>query len=168
MEAEVYRERIGALRRNGGSLLRYEAATYLGTVPAFGSEITGILEFRSRGIIFYSAEKGHLAYIAAEEISDATTLTIAEAGLPQPPERDVGVLVIVRAARDGEEKLAFRVEYPDILAAGVKKLRDDSRKPAPAGDDVFVRIKKLAELREAGILTEEEFTAKKRELLKEI
>lgn len=39
--------------------------------------------------------------------------------------------------------------------------------PQPAGDatDVMAQIKKLGELRDAGVLTEEEFTAKKAELL---
>jgi predicted Zn-dependent peptidase len=37
--------------------------------------------------------------------------------------------------------------------------------PPPAGDAVIEQIKKLAELRDAGILTAEEFEAKKSDLL---
>lgn len=37
--------------------------------------------------------------------------------------------------------------------------------PAAADDDVFVTIQKLAVLRDQGILTEEEFSAKKAQLL---
>ncbi|MFE2687035.1 PH domain-containing protein [Streptomyces sp. NPDC058251] len=37
--------------------------------------------------------------------------------------------------------------------------------PAPAAPDTADQIRKLAELRDAGILTEEEFTAKKRQIL---
>ena len=39
--------------------------------------------------------------------------------------------------------------------------------PAPTGsaDEIFARIERLAELRQKGILTEEEFTTKKGELL---
>jgi len=37
--------------------------------------------------------------------------------------------------------------------------------PAPAPDDVYAQLRKLGELKDAGILTEEEFTAKKAKLL---
>ena len=37
--------------------------------------------------------------------------------------------------------------------------------PAPAADDIPTQIQKLASLKDAGILTEEEFTNKKAELL---
>ena len=40
--------------------------------------------------------------------------------------------------------------------------------PTPAARDPIERLKKLAELRDAGILTEEEFQAKKKELLPEL
>ena len=40
--------------------------------------------------------------------------------------------------------------------------------PTPAARDPVERLKKLAELRDAGILTEEEFQAKKKELLPEL
>jgi hypothetical protein len=40
--------------------------------------------------------------------------------------------------------------------------------PAPAGDDVYAQLKKLAELRDAGILTDAEFDAKKAELVSRI
>jgi hypothetical protein len=36
---------------------------------------------------------------------------------------------------------------------------------APAADDTIAQLQKLAELQKAGILTEEEFTAKKKQLL---
>ncbi|MFC9833213.1 SHOCT domain-containing protein [Rhodococcus sp. NPDC127530] len=37
--------------------------------------------------------------------------------------------------------------------------------PAPAGDDLVSRIQELARLKEAGVLTDEEFTAAKAKLL---
>jgi|GEM_PF-6785242 len=168
MEADNYREKISDLRRDSGSLQRCEPAVYMGAVPAFDAEINGVLEFRTRGIIFSSAASGHLTYIAATGISDAVAMTLTEAGLPAAVETDTGVLVIERTEEAGGGKLAFRLEYPAMLAEGINKLRDDSRKAVPAGDDVFVRLKKLAELKDAGILTEAEFAAKKAELLEEI
>ena len=37
--------------------------------------------------------------------------------------------------------------------------------PAPSTDDSVEQLKKLAELRDQGILTEDEFTAKKKQIL---
>jgi hypothetical protein len=48
------------------------------------------------------------------------------------------------------------------------KTTDSPVKATPPADPVFDQIKKLAELRDSGIITEQEFTAKKTELLKRI
>jgi hypothetical protein len=48
------------------------------------------------------------------------------------------------------------------------KTEDVPDKGAPPADPIFDQIKKLSELRESGIITEQEFTAKKTELLKRI
>jgi hypothetical protein len=48
------------------------------------------------------------------------------------------------------------------------KTTDSPAKGIPPADPVFDQIKKLAELRDSGIITEQEFTAKKTELLKRI
>jgi hypothetical protein len=45
------------------------------------------------------------------------------------------------------------------------KITNKSSTPTPSTNDVTDQIKKLAELRDGGILTEEEFTAKKKQLL---
>ena len=37
--------------------------------------------------------------------------------------------------------------------------------PSSSGDDVLAQIEKLSKLRDAGVLSEEEFTAKKADLL---
>lgn len=168
METEAYREKIGALRRESGSLLRYDAAVYLGVLPVSGPEIDGTLEFRSRGIVFCNAASRHFIYIPAGEIADAVVMTPAAAGLPATAAPEEGVLMIEQMTENGVAKHVFRVENPLMLADGVKKIRDDSRRAAPPGEDVFARIKKLAELRDAGVLTEAEFSAKKTELLKDI
>jgi hypothetical protein len=47
---------------------------------------------------------------------------------------------------------------------GLSKPVADTRLPA-AGPDVYEQLKKLGELRDAGILTDEEFAAKKQVLL---
>jgi hypothetical protein len=50
-------------------------------------------------------------------------------------------------------------------AGGPFAAAQPSPAPAPSPDDVFGKIEKLAELRQKGILTDEEFAAKKTELL---
>lgn len=66
-----------------------------------------------------------------------------------------------------EEKQAF-----DAVHARIEELRDQDGKPAasaasqtPASESTIDQLKKLGELRDAGILTDEEFTSKKAELL---
>jgi hypothetical protein len=48
------------------------------------------------------------------------------------------------------------------------KTEDVPDKGIPPADPVFDQIRKLAELRDSGIITEQEFTEKKTELLKRI
>jgi hypothetical protein len=58
------------------------------------------------------------------------------------------------------------VKTPEIPPS--VKTTDSPVKENPSADPVFDQIKKLAELRESGIITEQEFTAKKTELLKRL
>ena len=46
--------------------------------------------------------------------------------------------------------------------------RDFSETGTASADDIFAKIERLAELRQKGILTDEEFAAKKTELLSRI
>ena len=58
-------------------------------------------------------------------------------------------------------------EMLDILKQHkiLKRLKKDSSSPAVVADDIPTKIKKLNELKEAGLLSEEEFQKKKAELL---
>ena len=58
-------------------------------------------------------------------------------------------------------------EMLDILKQHkiLKMLKKDSSSPAVVADDIPTKIKKLNELKEAGLLSEEEFQKKKAELL---
>jgi hypothetical protein len=60
-----------------------------------------------------------------------------------------------------EEKTLF-----DQVYARLEELRhEDTASPVPASESPVDQIRKLAELRDSGILTEDEFTAKKADLL---
>lgn len=59
--------------------------------------------------------------------------------------------------------------YP-IINDAIQKVRQQTvvTKPAVQDNDIFAKIEKLADLRDRGILTEEEFQQKKKEWLSEI
>ncbi len=169
--AEVYQQKMRTERDATGTLLQYEAAVYLGVSPACPERIAGILEFRSRGLMFFSASDRFVLGITGGAIQDAEAKSWAEAGLTAPETGDSGLLLVRYRGLAGETTLAFQVEWPEVLAAGVRKIRDDAQKmarDAAAGGDVFDRLQKLAGLRDAGVLTEEEFAAQKAKLLERI
>ncbi len=64
-----------------------------------------------------------------------------------------------------EEKQARRFANQIQQAANHYRSKDQATAPTAAPDDPVEQIKKLAELRDAGVLTEDEFTAKKAEIL---
>ncbi|WP_327006925.1 SHOCT domain-containing protein [Dactylosporangium sp. NBC_01737] len=76
-------------------------------------------------------------------------------------------------ASGGETVIKGLERYTGRAFADAVTERIDSRRlevvaPPPAPGDVFEQLRKLAELRDAGILTEAEFTAKKTELLQRL
>lgn len=64
-----------------------------------------------------------------------------------------------------EEKQARRFANQIQQAANHYAEKEPAAPPAPAADDPIEQIKKLADLREAGALTEDEFATKKAEIL---
>lgn len=67
-----------------------------------------------------------------------------------------------------QDQAAF-LTLRDAIEQAQRKLRTpESTAPAPPQEDILVRLEKLGNLRDAGILTDEEFTAKKTELLKRL
>jgi hypothetical protein len=48
------------------------------------------------------------------------------------------------------------------------KKEAEAKKNAPASEDVFTTLEKLGKLKESGVITEEEFEAKKKDLLSRI
>jgi hypothetical protein len=70
-----------------------------------------------------------------------------------------------RVAHRQHERYADQAAEEAAMAAPPPPAPAPVAEPAGGGDDTVEQIKKLAELRDAGILTEEEFAAKKAQLL---
>ena len=64
------------------------------------------------------------------------------------------------ACADGGAAHRRQADHPASPAAATRR-----RDAATSDDEIFSRIERLAELRQKGILTDEEFAAKKTELL---
>jgi hypothetical protein len=72
-----------------------------------------------------------------------------------------------RVARRQQSKYASQdAAYVEQQAAAAEQGRDQAyAAPAPAGDDMAAQIEQLAQLKDQGLLTEEEFAAKKKQIL---
>jgi hypothetical protein len=74
-----------------------------------------------------------------------------------------------RVARRQQRKYADQdAAYVEQQAAAAEQGRDQAYAapaPAPAGDDMAAQIEELAKLKDQGLLTEEEFAAKKKQIL---
>lgn len=91
---------------------------------------------------FNTSSKGILTYLKIDVISRSYSLLVSE--------KDTKKL------------------YP-IIQEGIQKSKLQTvAKPAVKDNDIFAKIEKLADLRDRGILTEEEFQQKKKEWLSEI
>lgn len=70
------------------------------------------------------------------------------------------------ALKRGDSTIVVEFEYRRSIKQDEKNARQVVvQQSAPAEDDVFTKLEKLNKLKEAGILTEEEFNEKKAELL---
>lgn len=61
--------------------------------------------------------------------------------------------------------VARRQQAKAQQAADAEAYQEQAAAPAPAGDDMVTQLKELAELKDQGILTEEEFAAQKAKIL---
>lgn len=72
----------------------------------------------------------------------------------------------VRNHQAGKAEQAQEAQaYEQQQAAAAAAAQAPAPQPAPAGDDVITQLKELAQLKDQGILTEEEFAAQKAKIL---
>jgi len=71
-----------------------------------------------------------------------------------------------RVARRQQSKYASQdAQYVEQQAAAAQQGYDQGAQAAPAPDDAAAQIEELGKLKDQGLLTEEEFTAKKKQIL---
>jgi hypothetical protein len=91
------------------------------------------------------------------ELQQSTIIRIHDIEIPKTPTGSVTGTM---------REIPPTVKTPEIPPS--VKTTDSPVKATPPADPVFDQIKKLADLRDSGIITEQEFTEKKTELLKRI
>jgi hypothetical protein len=65
----------------------------------------------------------------------------------------------------GDQSLGFSSQYGRVRLDSLTKLSGSAPQAAGPGDDIFASIERLAGLRDKGIISEQEFAAKKADLL---
>lgn len=82
-----------------------------------------------------------------------------------------GETSIGRAGAPKSLGLSTGLSFREALALGFsvnKASIEKTQAPPPPKDDIYQEIRKLAELRDEGLITSEEFEAKKRDLLERL
>jgi predicted Zn-dependent peptidase len=65
----------------------------------------------------------------------------------------------------GEQDAAYMQQQAAAMETGIEQTASAGYAPAPAEPDYMAELEQLAQLKNQGILTEEEFQAKKKQLL---
>ena len=176
-----------------GAIIRY-AVTYLGGLPNLPKKRTGEIGLNIMPESFYlkptktSEEFFEDLVIPYDTVQDfeivKRTVSMSE-GLMSSNSQNLAVdnNIEITYLDSNQEELTLRLEMLtgfsvdgqavkckemlDILKQHkiLKRLKKDSSSPAVVADDIPTKIKKLNELKEAGLLSEEEFQKKKAELL---
>ena len=126
---------------------------------------TGVLAVTNERVIWYHAAP--IGRTLIDQRHERISSVKAHKGV-------VGASLVINA---GGDEWSLRNVYPkqavDQIAAVIRDQANDSHNPTaqhpppihPAQPDVMDQLKKLGELRDAGVLTDEEFEAKKTDLL---
>jgi hypothetical protein len=127
-----------------------------------------------QGAALVTSHRLLLGFDELESVDRADVLTAGKAGLfagsVKVQVRERGELVLSSLKPDGiGEDLAALLSQPvDVAGPALAGAPDPPALPAPAQPDILDQVRKLGELRDAGVLTEEEFAAKKAELLRRL
>lgn len=116
----------------------------------------------------YDTEDHHITGVSQQQSADASLTFVSQRGLVR-----VADLRVVSTHRGGETAEAATLaakDTKDIAGEDVTGAACGPRRPMPVHetaplDDIFLKIERLADLLKKGILSEEEFAAKKAELL---
>jgi hypothetical protein len=116
----------------------------------------------------YDTEDHHITGVSQQQSADASLTFVSQGGLVRVA--DLRVVSIHRGGETAEPATFAAKDTNDIAGEDVTDAASGPRRPMPAhetapSDDIFFKIERLADLLKKGILSEEEFAAKKAELL---
>jgi hypothetical protein len=111
-------------------------------------------------VTVYDTEDHHITGVSQQQSEDASLTFVSQRGLVR-----VADLRVVSTHRGGEASAEDAPAAEDVTGAPSGPPRPMQAQGAAPSDDVFFKIERLADLRKKGLLSEEEFAAKKAELL---
>jgi hypothetical protein len=183
---------------NSSPAIATESAKYLGGHPLLMKEADGIARITKIGLFFEVMLTVNKFYIPAEsilkaefkneeQISKDVTLTrllalgIFAFALKKKTSIHINFLTVTYITEEGiENTIVFQTKNAGALASAIMKIRQEKATgmpqlspvenavDSPANNDIPAQIRKLAELKNDGILSEAEFEQKKAELLARI
>ena len=116
-------------------------------------------------VTVYDTEDHHITNVSQQQGADASLTFVSQHGLVR-----VAELRVVSEHRSSEMSAEASASTPFRAAQDVAEAASEPPAAAPAhgeasAEDIFFKIERLADLRKKGVLSEDEFAAKKTELL---
>ncbi|MBB6218168.1 hypothetical protein HNQ80_004308 [Anaerosolibacter carboniphilus] len=180
-------------KRAGGSAAAIETVKYLGGHPNLSkNNIDGIFTINKNGIFFDQTLTNNFFHIESNQIisgefkteeqisKDVTFTRLLALGVFafafKKKTKEVTNYLVVKFYDEGiENTVVFEVKNAGSLASSIMKIKQEYARENPQiaatidqTVDIADQIKKLSDLKDTGILTEEEFQQKKEVLLSKI
>lgn len=186
-EQKAKKEELKNIFKEGGDVIAFALCDYLGGHPDLMTNGQGMFSVNKTGLLFVATLSNNAIFIPIndvikaefktdEQISKDVTLTrllafgIFAFGMKKKRREVTNYLIVTITVAGIEGTVLFESKIASKLASAVVKAKQLN----PATNNVGVtiekvdipeQIRKLSELKEQGILTDEEFTLKKSELL---
>ena len=183
---QVFKQKL----KEAGPAYGVSAGKYLGGHPELPQSSDGVITINKAGIFFevmfpfagliISIENIKKAEFKTEEqIHKDVTLGrlllfgVFAFGMKKKTKTQKNYLVVIYEENGIENTVVFETQKAGALASALARARQEyikenpaaETKESPAAIDIPEQIRKLAELKEQGIITQEEFEVKKKELL---
>lgn len=173
----------------GGKAYTVETVNFFDLQNENPTASLGNISINKKGIFFEAVLTNKYLYITIENIIKADYITRRQInkdvtlsrqlgygafgfGITKKSKEEQNFLIINYKEKGNEKNIAFEAKEANSLAGEVIKVKQQYKDESPeiAGDtqlaiDIIDLIKKLSELKDQGILTEDEFQKKKLELL---
>ncbi|MDF2941984.1 MAG: hypothetical protein K0S01_842 [Herbinix sp.] len=173
--------------KSGGLTIAYDEGKYLGGHPDIIGEKEGDITVKSTGVFFNDTQNFNFIFFPIEKLLKSEFLTgeqiskneafsriLAFSGFSFAFKRKTRekhmYLTINYLLNDVECQVLFETKSANRLASAIAKIVQEyvTNNKVDTRLSVYARMKELSELKALGILTEEDFNEKKRELLSKI